>query len=149
MTTMKKFIVPFVFFISILFFPQDLDAAKKVLPQTKNKTSSTISKKSKISGITVSPKLRWDRLALLVYFGNLQNANNVSYMLIYKTNGQEEAAGGAVTPNGKSNASQEILFGTCSKNVCRYHPGLSDMRLEVTADLKSGKKLFKRYRIRI
>lgn len=143
---MKKilFIVAlvFLFFISI----QEIYAAK-ILPQSKP-NSKTVVKKSQGSGISVVPKLRRDRQALIVYFGNLQNAQSVSYMLIYKTNGQTEGAGGSVKPS-EGTATRELLFGTCSKNVCRYHPNITNMRFEIEAQLTSGKKLIKRYKIKI
>src|SRR3989344_6305887 len=101
---MKKtlFIVAlfFLFFISV----QETYAAK-ILPQSKS-SSKTAVKKSQGSGISVTPRLRRDRQALIVYFGNLQNAQNVSYMLIYKTNGQEEGARGSVKPS-EGNATRE------------------------------------------
>lgn len=123
--------------------------ALKVLPQAKSNRKIAAPKKSSGTGITVTPKLRADRKALNVYFANLQNAETVSYMLIYKTNGQEEGAGGSVNPSLGNTSSRELLFGTCSKNVCRYHQNITNMKLEVTAQLKSGKKLIKRYKIRI
>lgn len=121
--------------------------AAKILPQSKS-SGKTVVKKSQGPGISITPKLRRDRQALLVYFGNLQNAQSVSYMLVYKTNGQAEGAGGSVKPS-EATATRELLFGTCSKNVCRYHPNLSNMSFEVTAQLTSGKKLVKRYKIKI
>ena len=133
----------FIFLINVA----EINAAKK-LPQSKS-SSKTVVKKSQGAGISVTPKLRSDRQALNVYFGNLQNAKSVSYMLIYKTNGQEEGAGGSVNPSEGNTASRELLFGTCSKNVCRYHPNITNMSFEVTAQLTSGKKLIKRYKIKI
>lgn len=145
---MKKIsIVVISIFIFTLFF-QSL-ALAKTLPQSKGGKKATVSKKSVGVGITVTPRLRVDRKALLVYFGGLQNANSISYMLIYKTNGQEEGAGGSVNPVQGNTATRELLFGTCSKNVCRYHANITNMKLEISADLKSGKKLVKRYKIRI
>ena len=143
---MKKIliIIAFIFLFSISI--QDAHALK-ILPQAKAGTK-TVTQKSVGTGIAVTPKLRSDRQALIIYFGNLQNAESVSYMLIYQTNGQQEGAGGSVKPS-EGSASRELLFGTCSKNVCRYHPNITNMKLEVTAGLKSGKKLIKRYKIRI
>lgn len=144
---MKKgagFIVALVF---LFLMPIQEIYAAKILPQSKS-NSKTVVKKSQGSGISVTPKLRRDRQALIVYFGNLQNAQSVSYMLIYKTNGQQEGAGGSVRPS-EGNANRELLFGTCSKNVCRYHPNITNMSFEVTAQLTSGKKLTKRYKIKI
>ena len=143
---MKKilFIVALIFLLSIS--SQETYAAK-TLPQSKSNNKTVVSK-SQGSGINVTPKLRRDRQALVVYFSNLQNAQNVSYMLIYKTNGQEEGARGSVKPS-EGNATRELLFGTCSKNVCRYHPNITNMSFEVTAKLTSGKNLIKRYKIKI
>lgn len=143
---MKKilFIVPLVF---LFLIPIQGIYAAKILPQSKS-NSKTVVKKSQGTGINVTPKLRRDRQALIVYFGNLQNAQSISYMLIYKTNGQEEGAGGSVKPS-EENATRELLFGTCSRNVCRYHPNITNMGFEVTAQLTSGKKLTKRYKIKI
>lgn len=145
---MKKVTGFIVILILILFILIPEINAAKILPQSKS-TGKTVVKKSQGSGISITPKLRRDRQALLVYFGNLQNAQSVSYMLIYKTNGQEEGAGGSVNPSQGNSASRELLFGTCSKNVCRYHPNLSSMSFEVKAQLKSGKNLLKRYKIKI
>lgn len=135
--------------IFLLSFYTEAIHAGKILPQSKVSKKTITPQKSSTKGISVSPKLRSDRKALLIYFSNLQNATNVSYMLIYKTNGQEEGAGGSVNPSLGNTASREVLFGTCSKNVCRYHSNITNMKLEVTADLKSGKKIIKRYKIKI
>ena len=126
-----------------LFFVQSVEA--KILPQAK---SGTVLKSAGGSTISVYPKLRADRRALNVSFSNLQNASLVSYLLIYKTNGQEEGAMGGIKLNSKS-TSQELLFGTCSKNVCRYHSGITDARLEVSYTLKNGKKYLKKYKIKV
>ena len=105
-------------------------------------------KKSVPSGVGISVRLRGDRKALLVSFSNLAKAKNVSYMLIYKTNGKDEGAGGSVN-SSSSSATRELLFGTCSSGVCRYHTGITDMRLEVTTELTSGRKTMRRFRIRV
>lgn len=118
------------------------------MPQSK-KVVSTTSKASVTSGIYVTPKLRSDRRALNVYFSNLQNATQVSYSLVYDTSAQQEGAMGAITLDGKTTATQELLFGTCSKNVCRYHTGIKNAKLEVSYTLKTGKKYLKKYRIKV
>lgn len=149
---MKAFLY-LVLTVFFLFFVQAVEA--KVLPQAK---SGTVVKSAGGSRISVYPKLRADRRALNVSFSNLQNASLVSYLLIYKhsfegfdpykTNGQEEGAMGGIKLNSKS-TSQELLFGTCSKNVCRYHTGITDARLEVSYTLKNGKKYLKKYKIKV
>lgn len=129
----------------ILFIlPQVSDA--KVLPQAKK--AGTQVKKYTGTGITVSPRLNRAKGSLSVSFGNLQNANSVSYSLIYTTNGREEGAGGSVNPK-EGSAIRELLFGTCSAGVCRYHKNITRMRFEVTTQLKSGKQTLKRFRIRV
>lgn len=142
---MKKILVitAFVFLFSLSH--QDTYALK-TLPQAS--TSRTTPLKTHSASIGVTPKIRSDRHALIIYFSNLQNAESISYMLIYKTNAQDEGAGGSVKPS-EGSASRELLFGTCSKNVCRYHTNISNMTFETTAQLKSGKKLTKRYKIKI
>lgn len=144
---MKKLLFFTALILIFSFYTEDVQAGK-VLPQAKS-SKKTTSLKTSSSSISVTPKLRADRKALLIYFGNLQNAANVSYMLIYQTGGQEEGAGGSVNPAQGNTATRELLFGTCSKNVCRYHTNITNMKLEVKSQLKSGKSLLKRYKIRV
>ncbi len=145
---MKILAITISFLLLLSFFSSD--AFAKTLPQSKS-SSKAVAPKTASSGssITVSPRLRKDKNALLISFSNLQNATAVSYTLIYQTNGQEEGAGGSVRPSDGNAANRELLFGTCSKNVCRYHTNIKNVRLEVTGQLKSGKTFTKRYRIRI
>lgn len=122
----------------------------KLLPQAqKSVQKSTVVKNVKATGITVLPKLRKDRRAVIVYFSNLQNATNVSYMLTYRTNIQDEGAMGALNLKGPSSQSTELLFGTCSKNVCRYHTGIKDAKLDISYTTTSGKKYLKKYKIKV
>lgn len=145
---MKHAIIVFIVFAFLLTFTE-VSFAAKVLPQSKKAPAQSSAKKSTGSSIGIYPRLRGDRKALLVTFSNLQNANSVSYMLLYRTNGNEEGAGGSVRPSDGNTANRELLFGTCSKNVCRYHTNITNMRFEVTAELKSGKKIIKRYKIKV
>ncbi len=119
----------------------------KTLPQSKKAVSTA--KATAVSGIYVTPKLRADRRALNVYFSNLQNATSLSYSLVYDTSSQQEGAMGAINLTGSSTATQELLFGTCSKNVCRYHTGIKNAKLEISYTLKSGKKYLKKYKIKV
>lgn len=140
-----KNVLVLIFVCLAFIFTQSTEA--KTLPQAKTASKTTVS--SNTSSIGVSPKLRADRRALNVYFSNLQNATLVSYMLRYKTLGQEEGAMGGLNLTGKSNDSAELLFGTCSKNVCRYHTNITDAKLEVSYTNKLGKKYLKKYKIKI
>ena len=132
---------------AILFFFAGA-AEAKMLPPAANRTPKT-NTVAKASGIGIFPGLRADKKALIVNFTNLQNASAVSYALFYKTGIQDEGAMGALNLNGQSGSSNELLFGTCSKNVCRYHTGIKNARLEVSYTLKSGKKYLKKYRIKV
>ena len=143
---MKKLPIFFAAPISLLLFAQTVQA--KVLPQASKGVSKTVTK-SVSTGINISPRLRADRRALVVYFSNLQNASSVSYALTYTTSQQQEGAIGSLPLGKASNASQELLFGTCSKNVCRYHSGIRDAKLEVSYTTKSGKKYLKKYKIKV
>ena len=130
---------------AFFFFTGNVRA--KVLPQAlKSGPGQTFTKSA---GIGVSPRLRSDKRALEVYFSSLQNASSVSYLLTYATSAQDEGAMGTLNLNKGSSQSTELLFGTCSKNVCRYHTGISNMRLEVTYTSLSGKKYLKKYRVKI
>lgn len=119
-------------------------ADAKVLPRFSGKTTQVRS-----GGVVVSPRLRADRKALLLYIGNLNQASNVVYTLIYETNGKQEGVYGSVDSSSGNAVTKGLEFGTCSSGVCRYHEGLSNMKLEVVIDLNSGKKITKRYRIKI
>lgn len=131
----------------MLTFVTGAQAQAKVLPQAKGSTKQVTTARA-AGGITVYPRLRADRKALIITFGNLQSATTVSYQLIYLTNGQQEGAGGTISGSGNT-AERTLLFGTCSKNVCRYHSNISNMKLEVSYTSTSGKKYLKRYRIKI
>lgn len=126
----------------------DPAAAKKILPRFQGRASSSVSV-SPSSRVSVSPRLRSDRLALVVTFGNLQNASSVTYGLTYLTADREEGAGGTIRYQGDNLATRELLFGTCSKGVCRYHSAISNMKFEVISTLNSGVKILKRYRVRV
>ncbi len=141
---MRKFLILFFFLFTFTFLPKTLEA--KVLPQASKFGKAVVTKST---GITVSPKLRADRRALIVYFGNLQNARTVSYSLTYGTSQQEEGAMGGINFGNSSTSSQELLFGTCSKGVCRYHTGINNMKLEVSYTTKSGSKYIKRFKIKV
>lgn len=134
-----------IIFLSLFIFTETIQA--KVLPQAAKTGAKTAVVKS--AGIIVSPKLRADRRAIIINFGNLQNAKSVSYALTYNTAIQQEGAIGSLNLSGINSASEELLFGTCSKGVCKYHTGIKNAKLEVSYTNLSGKRYLKRFRIRI
>ena len=144
----KKIISFLLLTIFSIFIPVN-QADAKVLPQSSSAKSAPASKTTTSSGIGVSVKFRGDKKAVILNFSNLQNANSVNCVLTYTQNGQEEGAIGSLTLGKSQTATQELLFGTCSKNVCRYHSNISNVKLEASYTLKSGKKYIKRYKIKI
>lgn len=96
----------------------------------------------------ISVRLRSDRLALFVNFLNLSQYNSISYILTYNTDGVDQGVQGSVPPAGQGSTSRELLFGTCSKNVCRYHQNIKNMHFVITAQTLSGKTLVKKFLIR-
>lgn len=136
------------FLFTLLIFTKSAEA--KLLPQAaRGGQKPTAAKNSAGAGISVYPRFRADRRALIVNFGNLQNAKSVSYALTYNTGEQQEGAIGTLPMDGSPNSSNELLFGTCSKNVCRYHTNISNMKLEVSYSSKMGKKYIKRFRLKV
>lgn len=139
---MYKIIVVIAVTIGLLLSAVESEA--KVLPRFSGKFTQVRS-----SGVVVSPRLRADRKALLLYIGNLNQASSVVYTLIYETNGKQEGVYGSVDSSTGNAVTKGLEFGTCSSGVCRYHEGLSNMKLEVVIELTSGKKITRRYRVKI
>ncbi|MFZ5365919.1 MAG: hypothetical protein ACOZBZ_01360 [Patescibacteria group bacterium] len=143
-----KRVVLFIFvFISIfslfhLLALSEASAKKKII---RRGVSSVVSGGSRL---VIKPKLRSDRRALIVNFSNLGVVSSFSYELIYTANSIPQGVSGTVTPTGEQSTQRELLFGTCSKNVCRYHRGISGMKFVVTSTLKSGLRVRKTFRIK-
>ena len=140
---MKKIIF---IFLPALMFLYSLILASPVFAKKKIGSSKGSSKIS--SGIIISPKLRKDRKALLVTFSNLQNVSSFTYELTYLANGIDQGVYGSVTPKGEGSTSRDLLFATCSHNVCRYHTNIQNMRFVVKSSLKNGQKISKSYRVK-
>lgn len=143
--TMKKVLLVFLPLAFFFLFSQTAEA--KVLPQARKSYLST--RAAAGSSISIYPRLRADRRALTINFANLANATAVSYLLSYKTSTQDEGAMGALNLKGSSNQSIELLFGTCSNNICRYHIDVHDAKLDISYTLKSGKKYLRKYKIKV
>jgi len=142
---MKKIISLFTFilFFSFLFTPNETFAKKKIIIR---KTQTMVSPGSRL---VVKPRLRNDRRALIVNFSNLGVVTSFSYTLEYTSNGVPQGVSGTITPYGEESIQRELLFGTCSRNVCRYHTGIKNMRFITTSTLKSGIKVQKSFRIKV
>ena len=140
----KNLIIGSLFFISSIFLVVDVEA--RLLPRFR---SRGVSRGKVSSGLSVLPRLRSDRKALIVTFNNLQKVKNATYTLIYQTNGKDEGVSGMVDSSSGNSLTRELLFGTCSSGVCRYHANISKMRLEILSELPSGRKSIKRFRVKI
>ncbi|MBI5122334.1 hypothetical protein HZA75_00585 [Candidatus Roizmanbacteria bacterium] len=121
----------------------------KLLPRFKGSGNTGSRQTVSYSGLLVSPKIRSDRQALIVTFSNLQKVNNVTYTLTYQTNGEDQGVNGTLDSSSGSSVTRELLFGTCSAGVCRYHSNITNMKLEIVSQLPNGKQTLKRYKIRI
>lgn len=133
----KIFLVILTFFLLAKSQPV---LAKKSLPKQTSAGATG-------NGVIISPKLRSDRLALIVNFSNLLTAKSVSYSLSYNSQGVAQGVAGSIKPEA-STTSRELLFGTCSSGVCRYHTNLTNVRFVVTIKSKSGNQFTKSYRVK-
>ncbi len=136
-----------VFIFIFIFFAVTAEA--KVLPQSKKTTKSSGGGKAVSSGVSVSPKLRADRRALVISFNNLSKASSVSYTLTYQTNGKDEGVSGSVNSASGNSTSRQLVFGTESSGVPRYHTNITNARLDVTVEMANGKRSVKKYRIKV
>ena len=93
-------------------------------------------------------KLRGDHQALLLTLTNLDKAKSLSYLLTYDAAGVGQGAEGSHDP-ALGNTQKELVFGTCSANVCTYHQSISDMLFQATIGLKDGRTLIRKYQINL
>ncbi|MCX6724909.1 MAG: hypothetical protein NTV20_02300 [Candidatus Shapirobacteria bacterium] len=135
-------------FLILLSVSSETWAAKA---RTSRGGSSGVSTGSVFTGgrVITSAKFRGDRRAIIVNFAGLNNATSVSYSLTYNTNGIPQGAIGTMTNISGASDSRELLFGTCSHGVCRYHTGIIDARLVITSKLKSGITTRKSYKLKV
>lgn len=106
---------------------------------------------------------RRDGNALVLNLKRTSSYDSISYELAYTSNPDETVVKGTkISDDGEGNTSgsidrgvmgdidtkekkgeyeQEILFGTCSKNVCKYDKGVENGTL--TLHIKKGKKAFR------
>jgi hypothetical protein len=110
---------------------------------------NTTKKAVKNPEIIVQTKVNINKNAVNVYFGNLQKTSSLFYQLSYITNGKQEGAGGTITTKGKYSLSRNLIFGTCSAGVCRYHKKISNAKLNVTVTYLDGKTKTKTYGVRL
>ena len=121
-------------------------SAKKLLPFLKKATGVTTSTSS---GVVSSVKFRGDRLGIIVTFGNLQAAYKVDYFLSYQTKGITQGASGSIADTSIGSATRNIIFGSCSKGVCRYDTRISNAKFVITIHLNNSRKIVRSYKLKV
>lgn len=147
---MKKRSVLAIFFITGLIFlwPSHVWAAKRRPPRG-SKTGTPVRRTySRTRGVKASVRFRPDRRGLLINFAEFGNVISVTYALTYTTNGIPQGVKGTVRPE-TAGEQRDLLFGTCSGGVCRYHTNITNARLVIDSKLKSGLTIRKPYRIKV
>lgn len=137
-----------IFLAICLFFllsPPNAWAAKKRPARGDQKTTT---KRVYTRGVQASVKFRPDRQGLLINFSNFGNVVSVSYTLTYTASGVPQGAMGTAAPE-TAGQERELLFGTCSAGVCRYHANITNARLVIDSKLTSGLTVRRPYRIKV
>lgn len=144
----KKFIILLALIIFLLASTQTVLALKT--RGSRGGSSGSGGGSYYISGrVGSSVKFNAGRNGVIIYFSGLTNANSVTYSLSYNSNGIPQGAMGTISNITTSTDNRELLFGTCSGGVCRYHQNLTNASLVITSKLKSGYTTRKTYRIKI
>jgi hypothetical protein len=115
--------------------------------RTRRKTTSSPGTTSASRGVKAQIRFRSDRQGLLISFSDFEDIDSVRYELVYDSNGVTQAVGGTAALGDTS--TRELLFGTCSAGICRYHSNITNARLSIITTLENGTKILKPYRIRV
>lgn len=85
---------------------------------------------------------RRDGNALILNLKRTASYDEISYELAYNSEGIDRGVVGTIdTKDKKGEYEQEILFGTCSKNVCKYDQGVENGTL--TLHIRKGNQAFR------
>lgn len=85
---------------------------------------------------------RRDGNALNLNLKRTASYDAIAYDLVYNAEGIDRGVSGEVnTSQKKGEYDQEILFGSCSKNVCKYDKGVE--RGTLTLTVKKGNKIYR------
>jgi len=117
-------------------------AAKK---RVWGKTIVTTAPKS--AGLTVSARFTGWKQYLNVSFKGVASTKDVSYELIYSSNGVDQGAGGKVYAS-EGNISKSLFLGTCSFRVCTAHKNISNVRLRIAYQTTDGNSVTKNYKVK-
>lgn len=136
-------------FVSLVGFLALLSQPVLALKVRTRQASSGTATRAVGTKVASSVRFRPGRNGIIINFSGLNNAKSVNYKLTYSTNGTPQGAMGTITNLTKNIDSRELLFGTCSGGVCRYHGGITNARLVITSKLKSGITTRKSYRLKV
>lgn len=143
---MKRTAIVFTLILLSSSFATPALAAKA---RTSRGAGTAISSGTATSGrVLSSVRFKTNRLGVVLTLSGLNNASSVTYELTYTAAGIPQGARGTVSGAGNT-ASRELLFGTCSKNVCRWHTNITAARLTVTSKLNSGITTRKAFRLKV
>lgn len=123
--------------------------AKKLLPYLRKTVTTAKTTKTTTGKVKVSVKFRTDRRAIVATLSNLTVANKVDYFLSYNSKGITQGASGTIMNTSQGAISRELLFGSCSKGVCRYDTSITNAKFVVNSYLPNGQKVIKTFRIKI
>lgn len=137
-------LLSFFVLLSLFLYVESSFAAKPFV----KKTSATTVRRSSGGSIPAIVRKRGDGLGILLSFSHFNGLQSVTYSFTYTTGGMPQGAGGQVTAGNNPTSQRELLFGTCSGGVCRYHSGIKDAKLTLTATFTNGRKVAKSYRIK-
>ncbi len=142
---MKKGIgrVFLIFLMVFLFFGTTpvLAAKKRVWGKT------IVTTTSRNSSFSVSAKFSGWKQYLNVSFRGVASTKDVSYQLVYESNGVDQGAGGRVSPS-EGNVTKILFLGSCSYRVCTASKNVSNVRLIITYITNSGQTVVKNYKVK-
>jgi hypothetical protein len=85
---------------------------------------------------------RKDGNAMNVNIKRVASYDSISYELAYTSEGIDRGVVGTInTADKKPEYDQEVLFGTCSKNVCKYDTGVENGTLVL--HIKKGSEAYR------
>jgi len=141
----KKLAASFLLITAFMLLPQSALALK-----TRSSRGASSTRVYSTAGrVGSSVKFNGGRNGVIISFSGLSNAKSVTYSLSYNTNGIAQGAMGTISNITTSTDTRELLFGTCSGGVCRYHQNITNAKLVITSKLNSGSTTRKTYKIKI
>jgi len=73
---------------------------------------------------------------------NISQYSSLDYQILYEAKGIEKGIGGTISLNGEKEISRNnLVLGTCSKGVCVYDKGMTEIRLNIKLTDKDRKEI--------